>query len=240
MATGVLAGGVVAAAAASAYFTMGRKPCLTWGATSEDVDRSMPGDDLLDRPDLVSTRAITIEAPPSSIWPWLVQMGSGKGGVYTYDWIENVFGLHMHSVDEILPQFQNRKIGDVEQLGKNGPRLRVDILDPERAIVLHSEDGNWVWAFGLYPRSPRCTRLVSRNRIATQSAGWLQRAFWVLIMEPGSLIMERKMLLGIRSRAEHLFGELGGEDAHGPAGLTVANGSDGPLPREESTKSKKL
>ena len=140
-------------------------------------------------------------------------MGSGKAGVYTYDWIENLFGLHMHSVDEILPQFQNRKIGDVEHLGKNGPRLRVDILDPGRTMVLHSEDSNWVWAFCLYPAGPDRTRLVSRNRIATPGAGWLQRSFGVLVMEPGSLIMERKMLLGIKSRAEHLA-EQGG---HGRA-----------------------
>ena len=202
----VLAGGVMAGAVAT-YLELGRQPCLTWGATPEDVNRTMPGDDLLSTPDFLSTRAIAIDAPPSSIWPWLVQMGSGKGGVYTYDWIENLFGLHMHSVDEILPQFQNRKVGDVEQLGKNGPRLRVDILDAERAMVLHSEDGNWVWAFCLYPIGPDHTTLVSRNRIAVPTAGRLQRAFGVLVMEPGSLIMERKMLLGIKRRAERLAGQ---------------------------------
>src|ERR1019366_7032617 len=202
----VLGGGVMAGAVAT-YLGVGRKPCLTWGATPEDVTRTMPGDDLLSTPDILSTRAIAIDASPSSIWPWLVQMGSGKGGVYTYDWIENLFGLHMHSVDEILPQFQNRKVGDVEQLGKNGPRLRVNILDAERAMVLHSEDSNWVWAFCLYPVGPDRTTLVSRNRIAMPAAGRLQRAVGVLVMEPGSLIMERKMLLGIKRRAERLATE---------------------------------
>ena len=197
-----LAGGV--AVGAGIYLVLGRNPCLTWGATAEDVGRTLPGDDLLANPDLLSTRAVTVEAPPGSIWPWLMQMGSGKGGVYTYDWIENLFGLHMHSADEILPQFQDRKVGDVEQLGKNGPRLRVATLDPERAMVLHSEDGNWVWAFCLYPEGPGRTILLSRNRIATPGAGWAQRAFGILVMEPGSLVMERKMLLGIKSRAEHL------------------------------------
>ena len=115
------------------YLAVGRKPCLTWGATDEDMERIMPGDELLANPNLLSTRAISIDAPPAAIWPWLVQMGSGKGGVYTYDWIENLFGLHMHTAEEILPQFQNRKVGDVEQLGKNGPQLRVAILDVERA-----------------------------------------------------------------------------------------------------------
>ena len=233
----VLGGGVMVGAVAT-YLGLGRKPCLTWGATPEDVNRTMPGDDLLSTPDFLSTRAITIDAPASSIWPWLVQMGSGKGGVYTYDWIENLFGLHMHSVDEILPQFQNRKIGDVEQLGKNGPRLRVDVLDAERAMVLHSEDGNWVWAFCPYPVGPDRTTLVSRNRIATPAAGRLQRAFGVLVMEPGSLIMERKMLLGIKRRAERLveqkqaytqasMAEHRLDAGHGPLGGHVGGGHSG-------------
>jgi len=216
--------GAMAGAAVGAYLGVGRKECLTWGATPEDVDRTMPGDDLMTSPDLLSTRAISIDAPPSCIWPWLMQMGSGKGGVYTYDWIENLFGLHMHSVDEVLPQFQNRKVGDVEQLGHTGPRLRVEILHVERAMVLHSEDGNWVWAFCLYPVTPGRTQLVSRNRIATPTAGRFQRAFGVLVMEPGSLIMERKMLLGIKRRAEHLATEQAasssGHNGHGDMAAT--------------------
>ena len=196
--------GMTALTYAALYLSVGRKPCLSWGASPEDFERTMPGDEWLANPDLLSTRAVSIDAPPSAIWPWLVQMGSGRGGVYTYDWIENLFGLHMHSSDEILPQFQDRKVGDVEQLGSNGPRLRIDVLDVERAMVLHSEDGNWVWAFCLYPSSAGSTTLVSRNRIAAPNASLLTRAFNVLIMEPGSLVMERKMLLGIKQRAEKL------------------------------------
>lgn len=199
----VAVAGSVAAAAAAAYMGLGRRRCLTWGATSEEVDRVMPGDELLVHPDVLSTRAVRIAAPPSAVWPWLMQMGSGKGGVYTYDWIENLGGLNMHSVDVVLPQFQDRKVGDVEALGKSGPRMRVELLDPERAMVLHSEDGNWVWSFGLYQESGG-TVLVSRNRIATPGAAAPVRAFYTLIMEPGSLIMERKMLLGIKQRAETL------------------------------------
>ena len=199
-----LVAGTAVAGAAATYLTIGRKPCLTWGATDGDVSRTMPGDDLLANPDLLSTRAITINAPPSAIWPWLMQMGSGKGGVYTYDWIENLFGLNMHSVDEILPEFQDRQVGDVEQLGSSGPRLRVDVLDADRAMVLHSEDGNWAWAFCLYPMNPSQTTLVSRNRIKTPEASSFRRVLQTLVMEPGSLIMERKMLLGIKQRAEAL------------------------------------
>jgi len=193
----------VALVVPTAYLALARKRCLTWGSTPEDVSRTMPGDDLLSNPDIVSTRSISIVAQVGSIWPWLVQMGPGRGGVYTYDWIENLFGLNIHSTDEILPQFQNLKVGDVQQLGTRGPRLRVEVLDPEQAMVLRSEDGNWVWAFGLYPEGEG-TKLVSRNRIATSHASPLLRAFTTLIMEPGSLVMERKMLLGIRRRAETL------------------------------------
>ena len=195
----VLAGVVVS------YLRVGRRPCLTWGATPAEAERAMPGDEFLPNPDILATRAVSINTPASAIWPWLMQMGSGKGGVYTYDWIENLFGLRMRSAQEILPQFQDRKVGDVEQLGSNGPRLRVEILDVERALVLRSEDGDWVWAFGLYPSGESMTRLISRNRIATAHASAFQRGFNTLVMEPGSLIMERKMLLGIKMRAEALL-----------------------------------
>ena len=203
---GAIAGGAAAAAAVAVatYPVLWRRWCLTWGATADEVSAQMPGDDLMPSPDLISTRAITVEAPPSAIWPWLVQMGSGRGGAYTYDWIENLFGLGMHSANEILPQFQDLKVGDVLPLGsENAPRMRVEVVDPERALVVRSSDGNWVWAFGLYPEGKH-TRLVSRNRIKMPGGSALARVGWVFVMEPGSLVMERKMLLGIKQRAERL------------------------------------
>ncbi|WP_198285884.1 SRPBCC family protein [Saccharomonospora marina] len=199
--TGALAG--AATAAVASYPLLWRQWCLTWGATAEETGNAMPGDDLLAEPDMLSTRAITIEAPPSDVWPWLVQMGSGRGGAYTYDWVENLLGLDMHSVDEIVPELQNLDLGDVLPVGSNGPALRVEVLRPEQALVLRSADGQWVWAFTLSPL-PEGTRLVSRNRIATPGASPPRRAFNFAVMEPGSLIMERKMLLGIKERAERL------------------------------------
>lgn len=188
-------------ALAAAYAPAVRRWYLTWGATEQEVTRLMPGDDLLPVPDLLSTRAVTIDAPPADVWPWLVQMGSGRGGAYTYDWIENLLGLDMHSADEILPQFQRLAVGDVLPMGDGSPGMRVEICDPRRNLTLRSEDGRWVWIFGLYPGV--CgTRLVSRNRIAEPGASWLRRLADRLVMEPGSLVMERRMLLGIRDRAE--------------------------------------
>lgn len=192
-----LVGGVIAL-----YPVLWRRRCLTWGATAEEAARTLPGDDLLPDADIVSTRAVTIHTSPDRVWPWLVQMGSGRGGAYTYDWIENLFGLNMHSADTILPEFQHVHVGDAFPVGEGGPRLRVEVLHPDHAFVVHSEDGRWVWAF-ILDRVADSTRLISRNRIATPDASVLTRVLTTLVMEPGSLIMERKMLLGIRQRAEH-------------------------------------
>ena len=110
----------------------------------------------------MSTRAVTIDAPPGAVWPWLVQMGSGRGGAYTYDWIENLFGLHMHSAREILPQFQDLKVGDELPLGPGRPVMRVEVCDPERTLTVRFADGNWVWIFALVAEGGR-TRLISQE-----------------------------------------------------------------------------
>jgi hypothetical protein len=199
----VAAGLAVAAGLEAMTYPRWRAWCLSWGATQDEVVRTFPGDELLAGPDVVSTRAVRVDAGPESIWPWLVQMGPGRGGAYTYDWIENLFGLGMHSADVILPQYQHLQAGDTQRLGTRGPLLRVAILEPERSLVFRSGDGNWVWAFILIP-SGGGTRLVSRNRIAVPGSSRLARAISTYVMEPGSLIMERKMLLGIKQRTERL------------------------------------
>jgi hypothetical protein len=198
-----IAGGaaLVAAAAVAAYPVPLRRWYLTWGARCDEVDRVLPGDDLLPEPDILSTRAISIVAPPAAVWPWLVQMGSGRGGAYTYDWIENLLGLGMHSADRILPQFQRLEVGDMLPVGPRGPGMRAEIVDAERTLVFRSEDGSWVWIFALFVENGE-TRLVSRNRIATPGASTAGRLVNRWVMEPGSLVMERKMLIGIKQRAE--------------------------------------
>lgn len=197
----VAASAALAAGAAAAYPVLFRRRCLTWGATAGEAGREMPGDDLLPRPDLISTRAVTIAAAPEVIWPWLVQMGLGRGGAYSYDWINNLIGFQMHSASEILPEAQDLHVGDVLPHGSRGPRLRVRILEPGRALVLGSDAGNWVWAFALH-RDGAATRLVSRNRFSFPGASAFTRTIVLLGLEPGSLVMERKMLLGIKERAE--------------------------------------
>jgi hypothetical protein len=200
-----IAGGaaLVAVAAAAAYPVPLRRWYLTWGARCAEVDRVLPGDELLPAPDILTTRAISIDAPPAAVWPWLVQMGSGRGGAYTYDWIENVLGLGMHSADRILPQFQHLEVGDMLPVGPRGPGMRAEVVDAEQSLVFRSEDGSWVWIFALFVENGE-TRLVSRNRIATPDASTAGRLVNRWVMEPGSLVMERKMLIGIKQRAEAL------------------------------------
>ena len=185
-----------------------RDRVLTWGASAEEAARCLPGDELLEPAGVVATRAIEIDAPPSAIWPWLVQMGPGRGGAYTYDWIENVFGLDMHSADRIVPEWQQLDVGDVLRNKEGELGMRVEILEPERVLSSRSEAGDWVWTFVLEPRNGS-TRLISRNRISMGGAAAGQR-LGMLLMEPGSLVMERKMLLGIKQRAERLARERSG------------------------------
>jgi hypothetical protein len=186
-------------AALAALYPLMRRPILTWGATTEEARSRLPGDDLLEEADGVSTRAITINAPVAAVWPWVAQMGpSPRGGAYTYDWIENLLGLDMHSVDRLLPEFQHPEVGDTIALGPN--RMRIERVEPERVLAWRSEDGNWVWTFVL-AESAGTTRLISRNRFRLPT---LAARLGTLPMEPGSLIMERRMLRGIKERAERL------------------------------------
>jgi hypothetical protein len=199
---GVAAGTI---ALAEAYRRKLREPILTWGATEEEAGRRLPGDELLENAEVVATRAITIDAPASAVWPWLVQMGSGRAGAYTYDWIENLLGLEMHSADRIHPEWQDLAVGD-EIAGKASlPGMRVEVLEPEHALVTRSADGTWVWAFVLEEEDGR-TRLLSRNRIAVRNPSLGDR-LGMAVMVPGSLVMERKMLTGIKERAERLVAE---------------------------------
>ena len=112
--------------------------------------------------------------------------------------LENLLGLGMHSVDQVLPEYQHPQIGDAISLGSN--RMLVERVDPPHVLAWRSEDGDWVWTFVLEDRAGR-TRLISRNRFRLPT---LIARIGMLPMEPGSLVMERKMLLGIKRRAEHL------------------------------------
>jgi hypothetical protein len=194
----------IATALAALYTRVLRKAILNWGATGSEASARLPGDELLEHADGVSTRAIEVDAPIAAVWPWLAQMGPApRGGAYTYDWIENLLGLDMHSADRVLPAFQHPQLGDT--IGFGASRMRLDRLDAERVLAWRSEDGDWVWTFVLEARNGG-TRLISRNRFRRPT---LVARLGMLPMEPGSLVMERRMLRGIKQRAERLTAAQG-------------------------------
>jgi hypothetical protein len=164
-----------------------------WGATDEEIRRAMPGDDLI--PDAASTtRAITIAAPAEQVWPWLVQLGYGRGGWYSYDWIDND---GQPSADRIIPELRQLRMGDQLLMAPGmGPRVRQ--VEPNRYFVAGDREAG-VWCLALYPAAGGC-RLVSRWRVDWPLTP--ATAFWILLSDPGAFIMERKMLKSIRLRAE--------------------------------------
>jgi len=169
---------------------------LTWGSTNEEVTRPMPGDEVLAQPTFNATRAVTIEATPEEIWPWIIQIGYRRAGFYSYDLLDND-GLP--SAERILPEYQTLTIGDLIPLSKTAD-VRVTELDPPRSMVLVFEvEGTWsdaTWVWGLYPEDASHTRLVTRLR--ADARGVRARVF----LDLGEIIMMRKCMLGIKRRAE--------------------------------------
>ncbi len=173
-----------------------------WGATKDEIAASFPGDELVPEPRVAYSRAVTVNATPEEIYPWLVQMGAEKGGMYSYSWFEtNLLRCELINADSIHEEWQGLKVGDKVKMcpGTWGPpAYEVALLEPNQALVLgHQESGQWsdVWQFILVPQTDGTTRLIARGR-DMKSGG-----IWDLI-RPGQFIMERGMLLGIKQRAE--------------------------------------
>ena len=182
-----------------------------WGATSSDLARVMAGDGLIVDPTFSYTMAVVVNAPPEHVWPWLVQIGYQRGGLYSYDWLDRLFGfLDRPSATRILPEFQHLAVGDRIPLGR-GPSWPVAVVEPCRALVLDMRNTpgfEWVWQFGLYPVDGKRTRLVSRSQVRPKTVwAWL---FSVLLIEPSGFLMTRRMLLGLKERAETLRDNRGG------------------------------
>src|SRR5918994_696130 len=186
------------------YWFPARRWFERWGSTPTELTRVMAGDAAVVDPTYSATLAITVDARPEHIWPWLVQMGHQRGGLYSYDWLDRLFGyLDRPSADTILPQFQQLAVGDEIPIGR-GQGFRVPAIEPYRALVLSGTgDGfAWLWQFGLHPLDERRTRLVSRNRVRVPRTvgSWL----FMRLIEPAAFLMTRRMLLGLKRRAETL------------------------------------
>jgi hypothetical protein len=222
---------VAAAAAtgtlAAGYLLAGRSWQLSWGATALERAEVLPGDDLLSVADVAATRAITIAAPPGAVWPWIAQLGQGRGGFYSYDLLENLAGCDIHSAGEVVPAWQDVRPGDEVRLAP-GFGLTVAVADPGSALVLSSAPGpaaapglpgpgasappfDFTWAFVVRPGPGGASRLIVRERYR-----YLRPAARFVVEPVGvvSFVMSRRMLLGIRDRAERAAS----------AGAGVANG----------------
>ena len=154
---------IVLLALVALYWFPIRRWMNRWGAAQSDLVRVMAGDNLLPEWTYSGTMAVPINAKPEHIWPWLVQIGYQRGGLYSYDWLDRVFGyLDRPSATRILPEFQNLKVGDHIPLGQ-GPSWPVAVLEPNRALVLDMRKTgpvDWVWQFGLFPIDNARTQLV--------------------------------------------------------------------------------
>jgi hypothetical protein len=192
--------------AAAAYIRLARPRQLRWGATDQESDGSLPGDDLIANPDLTATRAITVHTSADQVWPWIAQLGQDRGGFYSYDVLENLVGCNIHSADQIVPEWQEINVGDQVNLHPE-VGLDVAVVEPGRALVLRGgvpmgaapPPYDFTWAFVLQEQPEGTTRLLVRERYA-----YTQR--WApLLVEPVavvSFVMSHKMLRGIRDRAE--------------------------------------
>lgn len=186
-----------------------------WGATDAEVIRPLPGDELIPHPVQGYTRAITVRARAGDLWPWLVQMGQGRGGLYSYEGLENLVGCRIRNVERIVPELQDPKVGDLIRLGPKGyPCFRVWKIEPERALVLVAADPKTeqavdptpqekgfsaaTWQFFLEERGDGTTRLITRQRLVYSH----DMALMWRMVEPVDFVMGRKMMRNLKRLAE--------------------------------------
>jgi hypothetical protein len=209
---------VLGAAAAGGTWAALRPRTLSWGATDDEADRVLPGDELVPDAMYVTTRAVTIHAPAEAVFPWLVQLGQNRGGFYTYDVLENLFHLDIHSADRIHPEWQELRPGaDYVSLDpQQTMKMTIVELEAPHAMVIRTgapdeepqPPGDFfkgeiagTWAFIVKPLDPGTSRLIVRWRAAWRPTAAARLAAPALL-EPVHFIMERGMMLGIKKRAE--------------------------------------
>jgi hypothetical protein len=206
------------AISALTYYTLAVRPwLLRWGATGEETSTPLPGDDLVPQAAYTTTRAVTVRVSAESIWPWLVQLGQGRAGFYTYDRLEQIVGAAIRSADRVVPELQQLAVGDTVLLSPvGGPKVAA--LDPGRALVLSQTMDlrtgqsippvppipwamDWTWTFALRPLPDGATRLLVRTRADYRPRAVLTPVM-TLLLEPIHFVMERGMLMGIRRHVE--------------------------------------
>lgn len=183
---------------------------LRWGASVNEPDRSLPGEDLIPEPTWEYTHVVNINAPSDQVWPWVAQIGQGRGGFYSFERIENLFGCKITNTDRIIAEFQNPAVGDEIRLHPTSPALTVAAIELGQSLVLigaptdtASPQTKTIWAFHVVPDGPNRCRLVERGATLLVDGSLADRIFFsTLIIEPIGFVMGREMLLGIKTRAE--------------------------------------
>jgi hypothetical protein len=171
---------------------------MNWGSTPEEQMMTLPGDTAA--PAAYFTRAITIDAPPSAVWPWLLQIGQDRAGFYSYTWLENLTGADIDNADTLRPEWRRRAVGDkvpmagapLRRLGGEVTLLTVRLLEPERAIA------DLPGRFVLLPQGDHATRLLLREPLGGPERSGIVWVAW----DPMHFVMEQRMLRGIKERAE--------------------------------------
>ncbi|RIK34632.1 MAG: hypothetical protein DCC55_32800 [Chloroflexi bacterium] len=180
---------------------------MRWGATTAEAAMPLAGDRFIPSNAVVSTRAITIHAPADRVWRWMVQLGQGRGGFYSYSWLENLFAADMHNVNETLPELQQLQVGDRLALMRGGEQSPVTstvvtVLEPERTLVLGEG-----WTLALVAVDAQTTRLIVRYPWVVDSPA--NALYYYPIFEPAHFLMESGMMLGIKARAEREWATAG-------------------------------
>ena len=208
--TGGMWKGLAGSAVASAGLYAARQYFRNWGTTKEECETPLPGDELVGQPAVQTTEGIWIEAPASDVWPWLVQMGHDRAGMYSYEKLENLAGIKHRNADRIHPEWQHLALGDEIRLIprgwmglSDGLAMPVAQLVEGETIVLQMQsplDG--VWSFHVIPRWEDRCRLLVRTRMRMRVPG---EAVGAEAISPVMSLMTRGMLLGIKKRVEQSF-----------------------------------
>lgn len=196
--------------AAAALLYAARRFYRNWGTTKEECRMSLPGDKLVDAPVIQTTEGVWIDAPASAVWPWLVQMGQDRGGLYSYESLENLVGLRYHNADRIHPEWQRLAPGDLVRLApkgwmgiREGIALSVVEVVAQQAIVLRAAQSDHaldaVWSFHLVPHWEDRCRLLIRSRTRVRHPGDMLA---LELTGPVKALVTRGMLLGIKRRAQ--------------------------------------
>jgi hypothetical protein len=188
-----------------------RQERVRWGTFGDEAERDLPGDDLVVQPNWQYTHAVVIGAPPQQVWPWLVQIGQGRAGFYSYVGLENLLGCRVNNASRLLPAFQRLEVGGSIRLHPKAPLLPVQVVEPGRALVFGGMTGLHTgssWAFVLVPDARESCRLLVRGRGAFGPAFRDRLFFGPALMEPVTFVMERKMLLTIKALAEASYEQV--------------------------------